>query len=156
MFLLRPSFLVLTVLMTAVLQSGCIPSSHVDASPVTGQVLDRTTRRPVANAKVVLGATNPDRMAQTLTDQEGRFHLAGFRHLVFTPLPYSMFISPGGYLEVEAAGYKPFRDAEWVSPDSDGYFNWHEAHGVGSEQHVHILLAPVGSTYPSSDGNEKR
>ncbi len=143
------------LLLVAASLGGCIPSTHVDASPVAGVVLNRATHQPVAGATVVLGVSHPDREAQTPTDQDGRFHLAGFRHVVWTPLPYGMFISPSGYLRIEATGYKPFTDGEWPDRDSRGYFDFHGGNGVGSEQHVRVLLAPVGSAHPSSDGNER-
>ena len=132
----------LAMMTVASLLGGCIPNEHVDASPVTGQVVDRATRRPIAEAEVVLSAqTNSE--ARTRTGQDGHFCLPGFRHLVFTPLPYGMFTAPTGYLEVKAPGYRPYgRNEFFPNEEGPGYFNYN---GVGSLQQVHVALARKGS-----------
>ncbi len=99
--------------------NGCVPGTHVDASPVAGQVVDRATHRPVVGARVVLSVNSPDHQAQTRTDQEGRFYLPGFRHLEFTLLPYAMYRAPTGRLHVEATGHRPYDRGEFF-PDEEG------------------------------------
>lgn len=106
MFPRHLSLFVLAVLLAASLLGGCVPVEHLDASPVAGQVVDRATRRPIVDAKVVLSISNPDREASMQTDAEGRFHFAGFRHVEFIPLPYGFYRAPTGSLRVEAPGYR--------------------------------------------------
>ena len=69
---------------------------------MAGQVVDRATRHPITGAQVVLSVSSPDREARTQTDQDGRFHFPGFRHVEFVVLPYAMYRAPTGYLRVEA------------------------------------------------------
>lgn len=123
---------VLTLLACLPLLGGCVPGTHVDASPVAGQVINRTTRQPIAGAKVVLSTFSPDHEAQTYTDQDGRFRLAGFRHLEFTPLPYGFFRTPTGHLHVETTGYRPYNCGEFYDQNGkpDGYLN-HNLNGNG-------------------------
>ncbi len=137
-------------LFAAACLGGCIPHSQVDASPVVGQVLDRATRQPIVGAQVAL-TTLANAQARTQTDGDGRFHLAGFRRLELRPLPYSMFEAPSGRLHVEAAGYQAYERGEFFGRDGPppGYGN-----GIGSVQHLQILLARVGSSHQSSDSSE--
>ena len=142
----KSPLLVLTPLvLCSLLLGGCVPGTHVDASPVAGQVVDRTTRMPIAGAKVVLSTFSPDHEAQTLTDQEGRFHLAGFRHLDFTPPPYRFYRVLTGHLHVEAAGYRPYGCGEFYDQDGKypGYLN-REGGDIGTEQHVQVALTRGG------------
>ena len=136
------------------LLGGCVPGTHVDASPVAGRVVDRATRRPIGGAKVVLNTFGPDHEAQTTTDQDGRFHLAGFRHVEFTPLPYSMFRAPTGHLRVEAVGYRPYGCGEFYDQNGKhpGYLN-QEGEGLGSVQHVPVALVREGGRHTSAGGN---
>ena len=128
----------------ALLLGGCVPGTHVDASPVAGQVVDRGTRRPVAGATVVLSTFSPDHEAQTRTDQDGCFHLAGFRHVEWTPLPYGFFRAPTGHLHVEAAGYRPYGCGEFYDDNGrhPGYLGQEGI--IGTEQHVQIALKRGG------------
>lgn len=137
--------LVLMLLVACLPLGGCVPETHVDASPVAGQVVDRATRRPVAGAKVVLSTFSPDHEAQTSTDPAGRFHLAGFRHVQFAPLLYGVFRAPTGHLRVEAAGYRPYGCGEFYDQNGKypGYLN-REGRGIGSEQYVPIALVRGG------------
>ena len=105
-------------------------------------MVDRATRRPIADVKVVLSTFGPDHEAQTTTDQDGRFRLAGFRHVQFTPLPYGVFWAPTGHLHVEAAGYRPYGCGEFYDQNGKypGYLNTN-GKGIGSEQQVQVALA---------------
>lgn len=113
MLTFRPFLLASAVLAATVLLGGCVPGTHVDASSVAGRVVDRATGQPIAGAKVVLSTFSPDHEAKTQTDANGRFHLAGFRHVEFTPLPYGVFRAPTGRLRVEADGYRPYGCGEF-------------------------------------------
>ena len=141
---LHPTLVVLTALSAAALLGGCVPVEHLDASPATGQVVDRATHRPVAGAQVVLSVLSPDREASTQTDQDGRFRLAGFRHLELVPLPYGMYRAPTGHLHVEAAGYQAYDRGEFFGNDDvPGYLD-RNGGGPGSLQQVHVELNRAG------------
>lgn len=137
---LHPLLIVLATLAAAALLGGCVPVKHLDASPVAGQVVDRATRRPIADAKVVLSVSSPDREARTRTDQEGRFHFPGFRHLELVPLPYGMYRAPTGHLHVEADGYRACDRSEFFgNDDRPGYLD-RNGSGPGSLQQVQVEL----------------
>ena len=131
------------------LLGGCIPGEHVDASPVSGQVVDRTTKRPIASAQVVLTAY-PHREAHTQTDGDGRFHLAGLRHLEFVPLPYGMYRAPTGFLRVEAAGYQPYAKNEFF-PNKDGSPGYLDHDSVQGE--IRVVLVRAGRRPVSAQGD---
>lgn len=113
-------------------------------------MVDRTTRRPVIGAKVVL--TSHPASEQTQTDPDGSFRLAGFRHPGFFLLPHHMFIPATGYLQIEAAGYKPYAQPELGGSSAPGYIT---RDSLGQAPPVRITLAPVGSRYKSGDGNDR-
>ena len=137
---LHPPLVVLATLAAAVLLSGCVPVEHLDASPVAGQVVDRATHRPVVGAQVTFNVLSPDREARTQTDRDGRFHLAGFRHMELVPLPYGMYRAPTGHLHVEAKGYQPYDRSEFFgNDDAPGYLD-RNGRGPGSLQQVRIEL----------------
>lgn len=138
---LRPlPLLVLFTIAVATLLGGCVPVEHLDASPVAGQVVDRATRRPIVGAQVVLSVSFPDREARTQTDQDGRFHFPGFRHLELVPLPYGMYRAPTGHLHVEATGYRAYDRSEFFGQDdTPGYLD-RDGGGVGSLQQVRVEL----------------
>ena len=136
--------IVLTALVATASLGGCVPVEHLDASPVAGQVVDRATRRPVVGAQVVLSVLSPDREARTQTDQDGRFHFAGFRHVELVPLPYGMYRAPTGHLHAEAKGYRAYDRSEFFgNDDGPGYLN-RGGDGVGSMQQVRIELEHGG------------
>ena len=125
----------------AALLGGCVPVEHLDASPVSGRVVDRATSRPIASAQVVLTA-QPDHEVHTQTDQDGRFRLAGFRHLEFMLLPYAMYRAPTGFLRVSAVGYRPYAKSEFFRNEdgSPGYL------GRGTVQgEIRIVLVRAGN-----------
>ncbi len=127
--------LAVLVIAAAALLGGCVPVEHLDASPVTGRVVDRATSRPIAGAQVVLTA-QPGQDAHTQTDQDGRFHLAGLRHLHLVVLPYEMYRAPTGFLRVSAAGYRPYAKNEFFRNDdgSPGYLD------RGTVQEIRVAL----------------
>ena len=144
-----PLFGLLTLASAAVaLLGGCVPVKHLDASPFAGQVVDRATRRPIVGAQVVLTA-QPDHEARTQTDQDGRFHLAGFRHVEFVPLPYAMYRAPTGFLEVSAAGYQPYARNEFF-PNGDGSPGYL---GHGTVREVHVALVRASHRQVSTHAN---
>ncbi len=141
---LHPLLIVLTTLTAAALLGGCVLVEHLDASPVTGQVMGRANRRPIVGAQVVLSTLSPDREARTQTDQDGRFHFAGFRHVELVPLPYGMYRAPTGHLHVEATGYRVYDRSEFFGDShGPGYLN-RGGDGVGSMQQVRIELEHGG------------
>ena len=137
--LLLPSLIVLLALSL----SGCVPYYFIDATAVRGQVVDRTTNRPVVGAKVVLASNKAS--TQTQTDQSGSFRLPALRHWTTIPLITDGFI-PNGRLRIDASGYKPYSEEEMGGGSGYGTLS-----GSGSLQRVHIMLAPKGSKSESGD-----
>lgn len=137
---LHPPLVVLAALTVAASLGGCVPVEHLDASPVTGQVVDRATRRPVVGAQVVLSVLSPDREARARTDQDGRFQFAGFRHLELVPLPYGMYRAPTGHLHVEAKGYRAYDRSEFFGSDDRPRYLNRDGNGPGSLQQVRVEL----------------
>ena len=121
--------------------SGCFPYRYVDAPGVTGQVVDRTTKRPVSGA--IVSMTSDKAVVQTRTGQSGGFALAAIQawHL---PVNYIEGHVTYGVLRVEAAGYRSVTSEEgesaslWhVSPDVTHYPT-----GRDDFERVRIALTP--------------
>ena len=136
------SLLLCSITLAAASLSSCVPYYFIDATAVSGHVVDRTTKRPVAGARVVLSSIRASVQAQT--DQSGDFRLPALRHWTTVPLITDGFY-PNGSLRIEAAGYKPYAGQE-AAFGGGGYGT-----GSGGLQRVHIMLAPEGSKYESSD-----
>ncbi len=145
------SLLGLAALVTAAdaLLGGCVPVQQLDASPVTGRVVDRATGRPIANAQVVLTA-QPGQEARTQTDQDGCFQLAGLRHLHLVVLPYEMYRAPNGFLRVSVAGYRAYAKNEFFRNEdgSPGYLDH------GTKQEVRVALVHAGNRPRPTHGDD--
>ncbi len=90
---------------SAMLASALFPHSVSAGTTggITGQVTDAATRAPLAG--VLVQATAPSQVAQTLTDAAGNF-----RFLSLAPDTYTIAFSKSGYAALNAPGTNVFAD----------------------------------------------
>ena len=97
---------IVAVMLSTVL-TGCIPFPvrWQDTPPVSGQVIDAMSARPVAGATVIVRSLGSARSATTVTGADGTFNLAPVTHWRVIPLPMDV-IEPPSTLTIGAAGYR--------------------------------------------------
>jgi hypothetical protein len=99
------AFNLLLILLIGVFEQGCVVWRYTDTPPVSGTVIDATSKQPIAGAKV--GFKKHERLA-SLTAADGSFHARP--SYVWRPcwiLPGEFWRSSGLFF-VQAPGYKPF------------------------------------------------
>jgi hypothetical protein len=97
-------------------QVGAVALSGADGAVITGVVYELIPdgRRPLRGATAWLDIGQEAYVANTETDESGRFSLCG--------------LNTNARLDVYADGYQPYAHAEFVSGAKDSYFEFEFTH----------------------------
>jgi hypothetical protein len=97
------------LILPAFLASACIPIqvSRTDWPALDGMVFNVATGKPVAGAAVTVHATDSDLSTNTVTANDGTFHVSQHTRAQWTPY-YSNDVFPPAVISITAPGFEHF------------------------------------------------